>query len=169
MSLWGFACPCVSPGAVARPTCLSWKWAWGRGAPGARVGVGWGGHWEPSGAGGHSCAFRGHHCGWEGPFCALLSPQGSASSERSGGVRTTGKGTGIRWSRELRIMPSLLAQSRSPLTWWSRKGLAFGAKAFTTLPLHIKLRPVWVFQSSLVPAGSPRDLSFLVISPAGTS
>ena len=141
----------------------------GAGCTGSRCWGGVGGHWEPSGAGGHSCALRGHHCVWEGPFCALLGPQGSASSERSGGVWTTGKGTGIPWSRELPIPPSLLAQSRSPLTWWSRKGLAFGAKAFTTLPLHIKLRPVWVFQSSLVPAGSPRDLSFLVISPAGTS
>ena len=79
------------------------------------------------------------------------------------------KGTGTQWSREPRIPPSLLAQSRSPLTWRSWKGLAFGAKAFTALPLRIKLRPVWVFPSSLVPSGSPRDLSFLVISPAGTS
>ena len=145
MSLWGgFACPCISPGAVARPACLSWKWAWGRGAPGVRVGVGVGGTGSASGAGGHSCALRGSHCSWEGPFRALLGPQGSASSEQSGGVRTTGKGTEIRWSRELRILPSLLAQSRSPLTWWSRKGLAFGVKAFTYrfTPSHKAQTPV---------------------------
>ena len=59
-------------------------------------------------------------------------------------MRTTGKGTEIRWSRELRILPSLLAQSRSPLTWWSRKGLAFGVKAFTYrfTPSHKAQTPV---------------------------
>ncbi|CAM9213634.1 unnamed protein product, partial [Rangifer tarandus platyrhynchus] len=55
-------------------------------------------------------------------------------------VRELGPG-GLGWSREPRIPPSLLAQSRSPLTWRSQKGLATGVKAFTTLPLRIKLRP----------------------------
>ena len=41
-----------------------------------------------------SCALGGRHCGWECPFRALLGPHGLASSERTGGVRTTGKGTG---------------------------------------------------------------------------
>ena len=143
----------------------------GRGT-GCTRSAGWGGGWRTgsaSGAGGPSCALRGYHCGWERRFHALLGPQGSASSERSRGVRTTGKGTGTWWSREPRILPSLLAQSQNPLTWLSQKGLAFGVKAFTALPLGIKLRPVWVFPSSLVPAGSPRDLSCLVISPVGTS
>ena len=49
------------------------------------------------------------------------------------------RGTG--WMREPRIPPSLLAQSQSPLTWRSQKGLAIGVKAFTTLPLRIKRRP----------------------------
>ena len=68
------------------------------------------------GAGVPSCALRGCHCGWECPFPALLGPHLSASSEQSGGVRTTGKGTWTQWSREPRFSPSLLAQSRSPLT-----------------------------------------------------
>ena len=38
-------------------------------------------------------------CGWERPFRGLLGPHQSAFSERSGGVRTTGKGTGARWRR----------------------------------------------------------------------
>ena len=48
---------------------------------------------------------------------------------------------GKGWSREPRIPSSLLALSRSPLTWRSQKGLAIGVKALTTLPLRIKLRP----------------------------
>ena len=45
----------------------------------------------------------GRHCGWERPFHALLGPHGWASSEGTGGARTTGKGTGTAWSREPRI------------------------------------------------------------------
>ena len=57
--------------------------------PGGTVGVvSWSGDWGPS------CALGGRHCGWECPFRALLGPHGLASSERTGGVRTTGKGTG---------------------------------------------------------------------------
>ena len=62
-------------------------------------------------SGGHSVRFfprydgevsellRGRHGGWERPLRALLGPQGSASSGRGGGVRTTGQGTGTAWSR----------------------------------------------------------------------
>ena len=42
---------------------------------------------------------RGRHCGRECPFRGLLGPHRSASSERSGEVWTTGKGTGARWHR----------------------------------------------------------------------
>ena len=42
---------------------------------------------------------RGLHCSRECPFRQLLGPHPSASSERSRGVRTTGKGTGARWCR----------------------------------------------------------------------
>ena len=101
---------------------------WGRG----------GGRWltvSVSRAGGPRCALRGRHCGWECPFHAHLGPQQSASREQSGGVQTTGKGTGTRWIREPCIPPSLLTQSWSPLTQRSRKGLAFGVKALTALPV----------------------------------
>ena len=152
--------------AVARPAGLSWKWAWGRGTQSAWLG----------GSGGASGVRQGREVPLVLSGVAIaagnahfLGPHRLASSQRSGGVRATGKGTGTRWSREPRFPPSLLAQSRSPLTWRSRKGLAFGVKAFTALPLRIKLRPLRVFPSTLVPAGSPRDLSCLVVSPAGTS
>ena len=148
--------------------CFPWGSSEAHG-PLLEVGVGAWCTGSASRAGSPSCALRGRHCGCKRPFYALLGPQGSASSERSRGVRTTGKGTGTWWSREPRILPSLLAQSQNPLTWLSQKGLAFGVKAFMALLLRIKLRPMWVFPSSLVPSGSPRDLSFLVISPAGTS
>ena len=98
--------------------------------------------------GGPSCALRGRHCSWERPFHVLLGPQRSASSEWDRGVQTTGKGTGTQWSREPHIPPSLLAQSRSPLTWRLQKGLAFGIKAFTALPLRIKLRPARFSQAA---------------------
>ena len=85
-------------------------------------------------------------------------------------VRELGLG-GAGRSREPHIPFSLLAQFWSPLTWGRRKA-SIGVKAFTTLPLCIKLRPGAVFPSSLVPAArsprSPRDLSCLVISSAGT-
>ena len=133
--------------------------------------LGWGWGWHPgnaSGVGSPSCALRGRHCGWEHLFHALLGPQRSASSVRNGGVWATGKRTGTQWSREPHILPFLSARSRSPLTWRLQKDLTFGVKAFTPLPLCIKLRPMGVFPSSLVPAGSPRDSSCLVISPKGT-
>src|SRR5574340_110737 len=70
----------------------------------------------------------GRRGGWERPLRALLGPQGSASSGRGGGVRTTGQGTGTAWSREPRSPPSV------GTTWRSQKGLAFGLKALTAPP-----------------------------------
>ena len=158
MSLWGgFACPCVSSGAIVRPAGLSWKWAWGRGTSGARPGQG-----VPVVLSGVSIASGNAH------FLHSWVPSDQHPVSGAEGCGPS-KGTGTQWRREPRILPSLLAQSQSPLTWRSRKGLTFGVKAFTALPCCIKLRPARVFPSSLVPAGSPRDLSFLVISPVGTS
>ena len=65
----------------------------------------------------------------KGTWDALLGPQGSASSGRGGGVRTTGQGPGTAWSREPRSPPSV------GTTWRSQKGLAFGLKALTAPPL----------------------------------
>ena len=75
------------------------------------------------------CPLGGRRGGWERPLRALLGPQGSASSGRGGGVRTTGQGTGTAWSREPRSPPSV------GTTWRSQKGLAFGLKALTAPPL----------------------------------
>ena len=85
----------------------------------------------PGGAGGGlpRCPLGGRRGGWERPLRALLGPQGSASSGRGGGVRTTGQGTGTAWSREPRSPPSV------GTTWRSQKGLAFGLKALTAPPL----------------------------------
>ena len=72
------------------------------------------------GGGGPSYALGGCHCGWESPFRVLLGPPGSASSGWSGGVRTTGKGTGTLWSREPRTafsgLPNLAVAER-PRLW----------------------------------------------------
>src|SRR5574339_534850 len=75
------------------------------------------------------CPLGGRRGGCERPLRALLGPQGSASSGRGGGVRTTGQGTGTAWSREPRSPPSV------GTTWRSQKGLAFGLKALTAPPL----------------------------------
>ena len=85
----------------------------------------------PGGGGGGlpRCPLGGRRGGWERPLRALLGPQGSASSGRGGGVRTTGQGTGTAWSREPRSPPSV------GTTWRSQKGLAFGLKALTAPPL----------------------------------
>src|SRR5574337_630950 len=92
------------------------------------AGVGGGGR---GGGGGRASPLssRGSRGGWERPLRALLGPQGSASSGRSGGLRTTGQGTGTAWSREPRSPPSV------GTTWRSQKGLAFGLKALTAPPL----------------------------------
>ena len=72
------------------------------------------------GGGGPSYALGGCHCGWESPFRVLLGPPGLASSGWSGGVRTTGKGTGTAWSREPRTpfsgLPNLAVAER-PRLW----------------------------------------------------
>src|SRR5574337_1113637 len=103
----------------------------GRPPGGGRGGGGGGGGSAPGGAGGGRPRgpLGGRRGGWEGPLRALLGPQGSASSGRGGGVRTTGQGTGTAWSREPRSPPSV------GTTWRSQKGLAFGLKALTAPPL----------------------------------
>ena len=119
---------------------------------------------------------RGLHCTRERPFRQLLGPHPSASSERCGGLWTTGKGTGIRWHRVERgttysalsvgtiSEPPNLAVAEGPRHW--------GQGLYHFTPSHKFRPPRAVFPSSLMPAarspGSPRDLSCLVISPAGT-
>ena len=114
------------------------------------------------------------HCTRERPFRLLLGPHPSASSEQSGGVRTTGKGTGAWWCRvEQGITYSALsvgtvsehpnlAVAERPRHWGQ------GLYHFT---LSDKVQTPAVFPSSVMLAarspGSPRDLSCLVISPAG--
>src|SRR5574340_736414 len=95
-------------------------------APGAWQGRGGAGRGSAPGGGGGGlprCPLGGRRGGWERPLRALLGPQGSASSGRGGGVRTTGQGTGTAWSREPRSPPSVVT------TWRSHKGLAVGLKA----------------------------------------
>ena len=111
---------------------------------------------------------RNLHCNWERPFRGLLGPHPLASSEWSGGVRATGKGTGARWSREPRIPPSLLAQSRSPPNLAvAERPRHWGQGLYHFTPSH-KGQMLAILPSSLVPAakspGSPRDLPCLVIS-----
>ena len=121
-SLWVGVGPSCAPGI---PTAA------GK-APGAWQGLGGAGRWSAPGGGRGGvprCPLGGRHGGWERPLRALLGPQGSASSGRGGGVRTTGQGTGTAWSREPRSPPSV------GTTWRSQKGLAFGLKALTAPPL----------------------------------
>ena len=115
------------------------------------------------------------HCTRERPFRRLLGLHPLASSERSRGVRTTGKGTGARWCRVEQgitysalsvgtvLEPPNLAVTERPCHW--------GQGLYHFTPSH-KVQTLRVFPSSLIPAarspGSPRDLSCLVISPAGT-
>ena len=75
---------------------------------------------------------------------------------------------GVGWSRESGIPPSLLAQSQNPLIWRSQKAPAIGVQGLYHFTLSHKPQTHTVFPGSLVPAGSPRDLSCLVISPAET-
>ena len=107
---------------------------------------------------------RGLRCGWERPFRGLLGPHLSASSERRGGMRTTGKGTGAPWHRvdegtsysALSVgtisEPPNLAVAERPRHW--------GQSLYHFTPSH-KAQTRAVFQSSLEPAvrsrGSPRD------------
>ena len=113
----------------------------------------------------------GRHCDWERPFRGLLGPHQSASRERSRGVRTTCKGTGAGWRRvEQGTTYSTLSVgtvSASPNLVVAEKP-RFGGQGLYRFTPSNKTQSGTVFPSSLVPAGSPRDLSFLVISPAGT-
>ena len=118
---------------------------------------------------------RGRHCGWERPFRGLLGPHRWASSEWSGGVWTTGKGTGAPWHRvEQGSMYSALSVgtvSEPPNLAVAERPRHWGQGLYHFTPSH-KAQTRAVFQSSPLPAarspGSPRDLSCLVISPAGT-
>ena len=113
----------------------------------------------PGGGGGGlpSCALGGRHCGWARPFRALLGPQGSASSGRSGGVRTTGQGTGTAWSREPRIPPSVGTFSELPHLAVAERPRLWGQGLYRSTPLLKNLRVCAGFPSSLGSAGSPRD------------
>ena len=128
----------------------------------AARGEGWGpvaagvGSWRGWGRASLLCS-RGRHCGWARPFRALLGPQGSASSGRSGGVRTTGQGTGTAWSREPRIPPSVGTFSELPNLAVAERPRLWGQGLYRSTPLLKNLRVCAVFPSSLVSAGSPRD------------
>ena len=103
-----------------------------------RGGVGSRGGW----GGVPSCALGGCNCGWERPFRPLLGPQGSPSRGCSGGLRTTGKGTGTAWSREPSIPPSVgtfselpnLAVAERPRPWC--QGLYRSTPLLKNLSLH---------------------------------
>ena len=118
---------------------------------------------------------RGLHCTRERPFRQLLGPHPSASSERSGGVRTTGKGTGTRWCRVERGTTysalSVGTVSEPPNLVVAERPRHWGQGLYHFTPSH-KVQTRVAFPSRLMPAarspGSPRDLSCLVISPAGT-
>src|SRR5574337_595154 len=122
----------LEPGVGAGLTGSPWTPPGGGEAPGGGRGRGGGGGGGAPGGGRGGvprCPLGGRRGGLERPLRALLCPQGSASSGRGGGVRTTGQGTGTAWSREPRSPPSV------GTTWRSQKGLAFGLKALTAPPL----------------------------------
>ena len=104
-----------------------------------------------------SCALGGCNCGWERPFRPLLGPQGSPSRGCSGGLRTTGKGTGTAWSREPSIPPSVGTFSELPNLAVAERPCLWGQGLYRSTPLLKNLRVCAVFPSSLVSAGSPRD------------
>ena len=153
--------PCCAPGGRQ----CGWEPTGSPAGPGrnlaVRGGVGFHSHWgsAPGGGGGGlpSCALGGRHCGWARPFRALLGPQGSASSGRSGGVRTTGQGTGTAWSREPRIPPSVGTFSELPHLAVAERPRLWGQGLYRSTPLLKNLRVCAGFPSSLGSAGSPRD------------
>ena len=104
-----------------------------------------------------SCALGGCNCGWERPFRLLLGPQGSPSRGCSGGLQTTGKGTGTAWSREPSIPPSVGTFSELPNLAVAERPCLWGQGLYRSTPLLKNLRVCAVFPSSLVSAGSPRD------------
>ena len=118
-----------------------------------RGGVGSRGGW----GGVPSCALGGCNCGWERPFRPLLGPQGSPSHGCSGGLRTTGKGTGTAWSREPSIPPSVGTFSELPKLAVAERPCLWGQGLYRSTPLLKNLRVCAVLPSSLVSAGSPRD------------
>ena len=127
---------------------------WRHGAVGpVAAGVG---SWR-GGGGLPSCALWGRQCGWARPVRELLGPQGSASSGRSGGVRTTGQGTGTAWSREPRIPPSVGTFSELPNLAVAERPRLWGQGLYRSTRLLKNLRVCTVFPSSLVSAWSPRD------------
>ena len=99
----------------------------------------------------------GCNCGWERPFRPLLGPQGSPSRGCSGGLRTTGKGTGTAWSREPSIPPSVGTFSELPNLAVAERPCLWGQGLNRSTPLLKNLRVCAVFPSSLVSSGSPRD------------
>ena len=113
-------------------------------------------HWGGWG-GVPSCTLRGCNCGWERPFRPPLGPQGSPSRGSSGGLRTTGKGTGTAWSREPSIPPSVGTFSELPNLAVAERPCLWGQGLYRSTPLLKNLRVCAVLPSSLVSAGSPRD------------
>ena len=138
------------------PLQLETRWESGRG----EVNPGGAGRGSAPGGGGGglpSCALGGGLCGWARPFRELLGPQGSASSGRSGGVRTTGQGTGTAWSGEPRIPPSAGTFSELPNLAVAERPHLWGQGLYRSTHLLKNLRVCAVFPSSLVSAASPRD------------
>ena len=106
---------------------------------------------------------RGLHCGKEHPFRGLLSgAEGCGPQVRELGARWHRLERGTTYSA-LSVGTVLespnLAVAERPHHW--------GQGLYHFTPWH-KAQTRAVFPSSLVPAGSPRHLSCLVISPAGT-
>ena len=132
----------------------TWRRGAGSGGP-FPAGVG---SWRGWGRASHLCS-RGRHCGWECPFRGLLDPQGSASIGHSGGVRNTGKGTGTAWSREPCIPPCVGTVSELPNLAVAGRPRLWGQGLYHSTPLLKILRVCTVFPSSLVSAGSPRDIT----------
>ena len=154
--------------AVARLAGLSWKWAWGRGTQSAWLG----------GSGGASGVRRGREvpvvlsgvaiaagnvhfmCSWVPidwhPVCGV---DGCGPQVRELGLGGAGNHVFCPLCWHSLGAPNLAVEER-PRLW--------GQGLYRFTPSHKALTRA-VFPSSLVPAGSPRDLSCLVISPAGTS
>ena len=91
------------------------------------------------------------------PWTYEPGTQGSASSGHSGGVRTTGQGTGTAWSREPLIPPSVGTFSELPHLAVAERPRLWGQGLYRSTPLLKNLRVCTVFQSSLLSPASPRD------------
>ena len=110
-------------------------------------------------------ALRDLHCGWEHPFHELLGPHRSASSERSGRGRTTGKGAGAQWRKVEQgttyyalslgtvSEPPNLAVTERPRLWGK------GFEDFSEpLPLCIKLSPTRFSQAAWCLQWGPQEV-----------